>query len=228
MRRLFVLLLSVVSLCALAQTDSLQQQIALDLERVEANLPQINLILKQGEKIQARQMVNDALKQITEIEANQQKLAQLDKTANEETLLIAKTRETKQYLIDKANKLRNAIHIYMVCNAKLIDAEYEAFCKELQGELSQLGVTFVNSANDADWKITVKASARPYNQITNGSYFTYAEAQLTIEKANGKRVYEDAISEKGGHTRSYEHAAREAYKSLVPRIDAIIKEQIEK
>ena len=50
---------------------------------------------------------------------------------------------------------------------------------------------------------------------------------ISIDKGStGQRVYEDAISEKGGHTHNYEQAARQAYQDLSPKLSAIIQEQI--
>ena len=233
MKKLFLILLSVFSLTSFAQNNPqsalLAQQIIEQTEAVDAALPQINILIKKGEKVQARTMVEEALQQITKIEADQKTLALLDESADDEILMTAEVAEVKRYLTDKANKLRNAIGIYITCDAKLFDTEYPVFLKELQGELSQLGVSFVDSVEQADWKIAIKATAREYNKTESGTYFAYADATLTIDKlANGKRVYEDAISEKGGHTHNYDKAAREAYKQLIPRISAIIKEQIEK
>ena len=54
------------------------------------------------------------------------------------------------------------------------------------------------------------------------------DIQLTIDKiANGKRVYQNAFSEKGGNNLSFERAAQEAYKELSPKISKIIQEQIQ-
>lgn len=241
MKHFFIILISVLSLSVFAQTlptdnaerakltRQLTRSIPMELGKIEGNMPQINVLIKKGEKVQAKAMVDEALQKIAKIEEDQQKLAQLDENADEETLMIAEVQEAKRYLIEKANKLRNAIGIYITCDAKLFDEEYPVFLKELQGELSQLGISFVDSVNQADWSISIKASTREYNKTESGTYFAYADAQLTIDKiANGKRIYEDAISEKGGSPISYEQAAREAYKYLAPRISAIIKEQIEK
>ena len=93
-------------------------------------------------------------------------------------------------------------------------------------------MAFVDSKEQADWAINIVANAREYNKVELGgaaNYFVYVDAQLTIDKiANGKRVLEDAVSEKGGHPLNYRQAALEAYKQLVPRLSEAIKEQIEK
>lgn len=146
----------------------------------------------------------------------------MDENADDEILMTAELAEAKRYLTEKANKLRNAIGIYITCDAKLFDTEFPVFLKELQGDLSSLGVSFVDSVEQADWKISVTANTREYNKVDLGgatNYFAYADAQVTIDKlANGKRIYEDALSEKGGHTHNYDKAAREAYKHLATRM----------
>lgn len=242
MRNFFIIILSVCSLSIFAQslpTDNservklarqLTRSIPMELGKIEGTMPQINILIKKGEKAQAKAMVEDALQQIAKIESDQKTLALLDEAADEEILMTAELEETKRYLTDKANKLRNAIGIYITCDAKLFDADYPVFLKELQGELSQLGVSFLDSVEQADWKINLNANAREYNKVDFGgaaNYFVYVDVQLAIDKlANGKRIYEDAISEKGGHTHNYDQAAREAYKHLIPRVSSIIKEQI--
>lgn len=239
MKQILTFLFAVLSITVFAQslpTDEaeraklarqLTRSIPMELGKIECTMPQINMLLKKGEKVQARTMVEEALQQISKIEADQKTLALLDEAADDEILMTAEVEEAKRYLTDKANKLRNAIGIYITCDAKLFDVEYPVFLKELQGGLSQMGVSFVDSVEQADWKITITASTREYNKTENGTYFAYADAQLAIDKlANGKRVYEDAISEKGGHTHNYDKAAREAYRYLSSRISTIIKEQI--
>lgn len=209
----------------------LTRSIPMELGKVEGTMPQINILIKKGEKVQAREMVEEALQQIAKIEEDQKKLALLDESADDEILMTAEVAEAKRYMIDKANKLRNAIGIYFACDAKLFDKEYPVFLKELQGNLSQLGVSYVDNIEDADWKITITATAREYNKMEFGNmanYFAYVDVQMSIDKmANNKCVYSDAISEKGGHTHNYEKAASEAYKSIVPRVSALIKAQIQ-
>lgn len=244
MKNLKYLLLLVLPLSVMAQTlptDSVERvkmakqlvrTIPMELGKIEGEMPQINMLIKQGEKVQARTMVEQALKQIAKIEADQKTLMQLDETVDDETLMTAELTEAKRYLTEKANKLSNAIGVYITCDAKLFDADNTAFLKELQGKLSQLGVAFVDSKEQADWAINIVADAREYNKVELGgaaNYFVYVDAQLTIDKiANGKRVLEDAVSEKGGHPLNYRQAALEAYKQLVPRLSEAIKEQIEK
>ena len=210
----------------------LSRNIPLQLGKVEGAMPQINLLLKNGEKIQARQMVEDALQQIAKIEADQELLAQIDETADEEDRMVAQVLEAKQYLVNKANMLRNAIGVYISCDAALFEAKYPLFIKEIQGALSELGISYVDNAAQADWCVYITAVAREYNTVKSGNtalYYTYVDAQLAIDKKkDNKRVYEGSLSRKGGHTHNFEKAAYEAYRDMVPQISAIIEEQIKK
>ena len=103
--------------------------------------------------------------------------------------------------------------------------------KAIEGELSKMGVTFVSNAAQSDWAIYVDAPAREYRKNELGgtsSYFSYVDAGIIIDKTTtGQRIYEDQITEKGGHTMNFEQAARDAYKNIAPKISEIIKNQIQ-
>ena len=209
----------------------LRRSIPFELRKLESILPQINVLIKKGEKVQASIMIEDALKQISKIEANQELLMQIDDTADDESLMVEQVLEIKHYLANKANSLRYANTIYIDCNAELFNTNYPTLKAEIQGELSKLGCTFVNNAAQSDWAVYVTAQAREHNKADFGSmstYFVYVDANIAVEKtATGQRIYENEISEKGGHTQSFEKAARDAYKVISPKISQIIKQQIQ-
>ena len=214
------------------QARQTERRIALEHGKIEANMPQINMLLKKGEKAQAKAMVDEALRQIEAIEADQKLLSQLDETADEETLMLAETQDAKQYLTSKANMLRNAIGLYISCEADLFGSGYAALADEIKGGLADAGMSFTDSAEVSDWVVTISAKAREHNKADFGgisNYFVCVDAKITIDRtASGKRVYQDMISEKGGHTQSYERAAQETYRYLAPRISGIIREQTAK
>lgn len=240
--KIFLFILLSLSLVAFSQSipadkeeqlqliKQLSRTIPLELGKVEGTLPQINILIKKGEKVQARAMVEDALQQISQIESNQKILMQIDETADDESLMIEQVQETKRFLVNKANQLKNAISIYISCEAKLFTREYAFLKNEIQGQLADFGCSYVENPEHADWVIYVSASAREYNKMELGNfatYFSYVDLQLSIDKtANGKRVYQNSFSAKGGNNFSFERAAQEAYKELSPQISTIIKEYI--
>jgi len=230
MKRLLVVFLSLLSLTAMAQTDKLVRQITYEVGKAEGTIPQVNMLMKQGEKIQAREMVEDVLKQIEQIEGWQQQVLLVNKNADEEQLLIAETNELKRFYTNKAAQLKNAIGIHIRCDAKLYDEDYTQLKEAVQGQLADLGCTFMDAAEGADWAVVISASARRGEWMDTEyarMWLTYVDVSLTIDKqATGKRVYQNAFSEKGGDPQSMEHAAREGYKNAAQKISAIIREQI--
>lgn len=98
MKHLFIILLSALSIFAQSlPTDNteraklarqLTRSIPMELGKIEGNMPQINVLIKKGEKVQAKAMVDEALQKIANIEEDLQKLAQLDENADGDTLLL--------------------------------------------------------------------------------------------------------------------------------------------
>ena len=231
MRKIVFIILSVISLTIFAQTDShqLAQHIIEQNDAVDATLPQINILIKKGEKGQAKALIESMLKQIEQIEVELQRLAQTDATTDAELPSIAQLQETKRYLTNKANQLRYTM-VYITCAANLFGEDYKSFCEEINSALTDFDVSFVDDEESAEWVVSVTAKAREHTKNEqNGmtTYYAYADADLAIIKtATGKRVCQKRLSEKGGHFRGYDKAAQEAYKYLIPKISAIIKEQI--
>lgn len=138
--------------------------------------------------------------------------------------------QQEQVVKQKIADMKFAINIYLNCKADLSGNSYPTLANTIKGELSEIGCTFVTSAAEADWAIYVTANAREYNAPTIGghtTYFAYIDATLAIDKVvTNQRIYEDALTEKGGHTHNYTEAARDGYKQIAPKIIALINQYI--
>lgn len=226
-----IILLSALSLTAFAQTGSRQlaQQITTEVDAIDATLPQINILIKKGEKAQAKTLIEKTIRQIEAVEADYKRLGQMNDAENADVPSLAQLQETKRYLTNKANQLRYTA-IYITCAANLFGEDYSTFCEEINSALTEFDVSFIEDEESAEWVVSVTAKAREHTkQEMNGmiTYYAYADAELSIVKtATGKRVCQKRLSEKGGHFRGYDKAAQEAYKYLIPKITAVIKEQI--
>lgn len=231
MKKLLLILLSVLSLTLFAQSNQqLAQQIIEQNDAINAALLQINILIKQGEKGQAKALIEKTLKRVEQIEIDRKRLTQMGDADDAEVPSLAQLQETKRYLTNKANQLRYTA-VYITCVANLFGEDYSAFCEEINGALTDVDVSFVDDEDSAEWVVSVTAKAREHTKNEmNGTttYYAYADAELAIAKtASGKRVCQKRVSEKGGHFRGYDKAAQEAYKYLVPKVSAIIKEQIQ-
>ena len=144
---------------------------------------------------------------------------------------LQETRTLQRRLISIVTQLKNGINIYISVNADMFGTKYTALKSEIQGELSKTGCNFVSSATQSDWAVYVNAPSRQCNKAVFGgtsTYFVYVDANIVVEKTStGQRIYENQISEKGGHTHNFEQAARAAYKEISPKISKIVLQQIQ-
>jgi len=209
----------------------LEKKITVGLTKIETSLDQIDQLVANGQKLQARDLAEKTVPQFFDIDEAQKLLAAVDENADEESLQLQETRTLQHRLTGLVAQLKNGINIYLSCKALMFGQNYNALKSEIQGELSKMGCTFLPGAINADWEIYITCIAREYNAVEIGGmkqYFVYVDANIIIEKtATGQRIYENSISEKGGHTHNYEQAARQAYRDISPKISQIIKEQIQ-
>lgn len=209
----------------------MDKQVTAGLTRIETILDNTDQLIAGGQKMQAREVIKKAAPLFKEVEQAQRVLIVADPLSDAESLQLAETKQLMQRYMRMVANLKNAINIYLDCKADMFGTNYASLKSEIQGELSKLGCTFVNSAAQSDWAIFINAPAREYNKQSYGnisSYFTYIDANIVIEKtATGQRLFEDQISEKGSHTHNFEQAARDGYKHISPKISEIIKQQIQ-
>jgi len=230
--KLFVILYAVFSLAIYSQTNNQQlaRQIIEEKEAVDAALPQINVLIKKGEKAQAKGMTENALKQIEDLILSHKRLTQLEESELGEVPSLVDIQEIKLYLIKKLNQLRYT-NIYIQCEAELFSNDYSLFCEEVRTHLSDESISFVESADASDWAITIQSKAREHNKSDFGnmsSYTAYVDVRIIVVKeANGKRIIDKTISEKGVSPFGFDQAAQDGYKKISPKISSIIREQIE-
>lgn len=210
--------------------QQLLKQIAISLTKVEMSLDQIDQLVATGQKLEARTAAEKAMPLFAEVDDAQQLLVVVDTEATEETLMFPETRALQQRLMAMVAQLKNALTICIQCDATIFGTAYPALRSTLQGHLSKLGCNFVTDPTQADWVVRIQTVAREYNTMAMGNvstYFTYVDATISVLKsATNQLVYEDMLSEKGGHTHNYEQAARDAYKYLTPKICKAVEEQV--
>lgn len=135
----------------------------------------------------------------------------------------------------RENKLKNMVadmkygnKIHITATADLFGSPYFTLKNELKGVLAKEGCTFTENKEEADWIIGIECAAREYNMMVTGnvaSYFAYVDAMLTIDKrmqGELRRIYEDQVSVKGGHTHNYTEAGRAAYKDISQKVGGTI------
>lgn len=145
--------------------------------------------------------------------------------------LLEQVHQLEQRVKAMLAELEHGTTYCVVCHADNFGKQYVKLQNELKGELSKMGCSFVDDAENADYVIHVEASAREYNKMSTAggsAYFSYVDAAVAIDKnATGQRIFEDEISVKGSHTLGFEEAARDGYQKVSKEISNLLKENIE-
>ncbi len=212
----------------------LEKSITIGLTKIETSLDQIDQLISNGQKMQARDLAVKTLPQFAEVDDAQKTLSAVDENADEESLQLQETRTLQNRLTGMIAQLKNGINIFLSCHAYIFGTNYTTLKSEIQGELSKMGCTFVNSAAQSDWAIYITATAREHNKMDYGetsTYFVYIDAKISIDKTStGQRIYENQLPQgqdtKGKDTHDFNGAARDGYRSVAPILCAIIKQQI--
>lgn len=131
----------------------------------------------------------------------------------------------KQILAD----LEHATVVCVVCKADLFGSAYP-LQNELKGTIAIDGCSFTDNPKEAQWLVTVRVQARKSHTVQIGSmtsYIAYLDAEVTIDKQiTNQRIYENAVTVKGGHPRGYSEAARAGFKELKAEIGKIMRTNI--
>lgn len=208
----------------------LEKQITMGIARIETQMDNANELINNGQKAEARKRVDEIGKDFANIERNQDLLLAIDSSADKETLQLQELQALKQRHAQMMASLKNGIYVVLQCNAQAFGEPYPTLQNELKGKLAELGCSFTDNAEEADWLIVISSNAREYHADSYGqytSYFVFVDSHISITKqATKQKVYEDEISVKGGDTRSNQNAARAAFKDTTSKLAAIIKEQI--
>lgn len=200
------------------------------LAKLEIQLDNVDEMVSNGQKIEARTKLESLYGTFADIEADQKILLAIDEGADLESVQMPELKTLLQRYNKMMATLKNGINIYLDCKADLFGANYATLENTLKGELSKIGCSFVSSAADADWAIYVTATAREYNAPIMDdytTYFAYIDATLAIDKKiTNQRIYEDALNQKGGHTHNYTEAARDGYKQITQRLIVLLNQYI--
>lgn len=144
---------------------------------------------------------------------------------------VGQVHQAEQSLKAKIAELRHSTTYCIVCTANLFDEPFPYLENEVKGELSASGCTFTDDPSAADYVIRIEASVRDHNKTNIAGttvYIAYVDAVLSIEKNLTEQViFEDEISEKGSHTLGFDEAAREGYKTIIKKINKLLKENLE-
>lgn len=207
----------------------LERRIIAGMTKAELALDNVNRLMQEGRKPEARKVAEEGMGLFDDIERTQALLLAID-NGDASDLQISEAVELKQLMADRLAELRHGIAICMRIEAYCREVPYSDLEKQLQGELNTLGCHFTNDTTEAEWIIAVDAKTRDYQHTAFGNtdmYVSYMEARIFVFNVNAdQRVYEDLLTVKGSHTLNFDEAARDAYKAGIKKIGAVVKQTI--
>lgn len=224
----------VIGFAYIKRSDVIHQfdkSISNKLSKIEIYLDNINELTAKGQKVEARNKIEPLSSLFTEIEAEQKVLLSIDKEADLERIQMHRFNALWQRYIQLSTQLKNGLNIYIDCTANLLGIDHPALGNAIKGNLSQLGCSFFDTADGADYTIIIDASARKHNAQAWGNattYFAYVDATIRIQNViTNQLIYVGNESVKGSHTISYSDAACTAYENLTDALIKIISEHLQ-
>lgn len=173
------------------------------------------------EKSKAKAEFNKTLPIFIELTKAQGILSAVDKNISDDDLKMQKTMELYNEVVQANARLAQGILVYIVSSEDLFGEEINSLENSLKAILAVNDCSFTIVEEEADWKLHIRAKSREYN-YSNKIYFSYVDAEVQLFKApSDKHVYQNEISNKGGHSLSYKAAAKIAYEEIS---DTISKE----
>ena len=193
----------------------------MQVQQIEGLISTATELEQKREKKKAKDEFNKALPIFTEITKAQGILSAVDKNITDDGLKMQKTMKLYNEIIQANARLAQGIFVYITTNEDMFGNKTTEIENRLKAILAVNSCSFTTDEAEADWKLYITAKSREYN-LSKKIYFSYVDAEVQLFKApSDKHVYQNEISQKGGHSLSYKAAAKKAYEEIS---DTISKE----
>lgn len=200
------------------------------LSQIQNHLSVAEAYLSTGFKDKARGELDAALEKLSKADEPLAWLSVFDMSASELTDISNRRNNLEITIKSSLAELEYGTAICVICNADVFGLEYNTLQGAVKRELAKDGCNFTDQSAIADWIVTINASSREYNQVPSGNqtlFFSYVDVTLSIEKgATGQIIWEDVLTEKGGHGLGYPEAAKAAYKKVTSKVCEILVNNI--
>lgn len=210
----------VVAALAYVKRDELvkyyQNSITLSVQKVEGYIKTSLELEKTGSKAKARKQLEDAKPLLSKIAYEQDLLIAMDSDTDSQHQDL--TANLRSELEKSLTRLEQSTFVYIKSTEDLFGKNSNVIANKLKAKLAADGCSFIEDPTQADFYITLKASARKHGNETADIKFCYVD--LVIDMVNThmqKSVYNDEISQKGS-AMTFDAAARKASEDIVPKV----------
>ncbi|MCW3807898.1 hypothetical protein [Plebeiibacterium marinum] len=202
--------------------------ISMNIQQIQGFINTANQLISTAEKTKAKEELKKTIPLFSETEYAQGLLTAVDKNIDDSGLLMQKSVELRNQVINKLAELEQGVYIYFEALADVFSSSDKTLENKLKANLADNGCSFTNDKTVADWIVQINATSRK-NTIYMDIYSSYVDAEIKLTKVYNQKVeYEDKMSKKGNSTKNYELAAVKAYENLASILSDNILEHIEK
>lgn len=194
----------------------------MNVQQLESVLTTAQQLEQSGEKSKARTQYETASVLLTKIELAQDVLVALDAGAATHR---EKTVQYRNTIVQALARLSQGVYVFVESSEDMFGKASQLISNKVKSELSKKGCSFTNDRSQADYVVQIKASARKHGE-PGQIVFCYADVEVALVKTqSGKTLYQEELSQKGGHT-TYENAARDAFNKVGDTIAANLTEKL--
>jgi hypothetical protein len=199
--------------------------IQMEIQKMNAIIDKAKTLEAESEKLKALANYESAIPLFANIAFSQGLLIAVD--SKSASYKAEEIKDLQKTITEALIRLSNAVAVFIDCSEDIFGVLSNDIQNQIKAALSQKNFNFVDTPDNSDWKIVVKAKAREYNKANSIHYaFVDAEVSLIKTKTNTK-IYQEKFSEKGGHVISYGEAAKKAVKDLGEKIALQVLGKIE-
>ena len=203
-----------------------KSNLSLNVNQIESFLKTAQDLEIAGEKAKARVQCESAKPLLEKVRSAQDLLTAIDVDISSDDLQQAKTESLHNLLAQMLARLAQGVYVYVEDNEDLFSVKVNIIANQLKADLAKNGCSFVETPEQADFKLKINVSTRP-SSYQGGIMFCYADAQVELyDIRKQKVVYSDEIEQKGGGV-SQDKAGRKAMSDVVPCIFEKLKPWIE-
>jgi len=183
------------------------------LTQIESALRTSAELEQDGEKGKARKQCKDALSMLEQVREAQNLLMIID-AADSESLRQPLAETLRNAATHLMARLAQAVYVYVESREWIFGKEVDVIANKLKAVLANNGCSFVDDPAQADFKLTLDASAREASN-SDGLVYCYADVKIALFAVHKQKgVYEDIISQRSGSV-DKERAGRKALESVV-------------
>jgi hypothetical protein len=192
--------------------DYCKAGIGLLLTQIESALLTAGQLEQSGEKARARKQCREAMSMLEQVRDAQDLLMVTD-AADSESLQQTPSEALRNTAIHMLARLAQAVYVYVESREEIFGEKVDIIANKLKAVLSNSGCSFVTDAVQADFMLTLDASAREASN-SDGLVYCYADVKIALFAVHKQKgVYEDKISQRSGSV-DRERAGRKALENI--------------